>query len=280
MLIEKPKEKKDSGQDALFEAVQPTPSVKANLSEMARAYLANLGLPNPDEDRPTAELLWLHALAVGYSPAYLSEHADGIRNDWPRIPLPKTKEQLLASAALGRTLSALLDIETPVQGVTTGVLRAELKPIAMISRVGGGTLNIGEGDLEMNVGWGSLDKTGKVMPGRGKLKKRVYTSDEAKVLQDVHLGQNTFDVYLNNTAYWCCVPEQIWEYTIGGYQVVKKWLSYRDIKTLGRALSRDEAREVTAMCRRLAAIVLLERIERELSSCKFWRGVNGKCNSC
>ena len=30
----------------------------------------------------------MHALAIGYSPAYLSENADGIRRDWPRIPLP------------------------------------------------------------------------------------------------------------------------------------------------------------------------------------------------
>jgi hypothetical protein len=65
------------------------------------------------------------------------------------------------------------------------------------------------------------------------------------------------DVYLNNTAYWCNVPSSVWEYTLGGYQVIKKWLSYREQKLLGRALSTDEAREVTHMARRIAAIVLL-----------------------
>jgi hypothetical protein len=53
------------------------------------------------------------------------------------------------------------------------------------------------------------------------------------------------------------VPANVWEYTIGGYQVIKKWLSYREHALLGRALITDEAREVTHIARRIAAIVLL-----------------------
>ena len=34
---------------------------------------------DPDADAKTAGLVWMHALAIGYSPAYLSENADGIR---------------------------------------------------------------------------------------------------------------------------------------------------------------------------------------------------------
>jgi ribulose-5-phosphate 4-epimerase/fuculose-1-phosphate aldolase len=67
----------------------------------------------------------------------------------------------------------------------------------------------------------------------------------------------TCDVYLNDTAYWRNIPASVWEYTIGGYQVIKKWLSYREHGLLGRALTTDEAREVTHMARRIAAIVLL-----------------------
>ena len=63
----------------------------------------------------------------GYSPAYLTENADGLRQDWPRIPLPKAKDSLVASAALGRQVAALLDTETPVSGVTAGKIRDELK---------------------------------------------------------------------------------------------------------------------------------------------------------
>ena len=49
----------------------------------------------------------------------------------------------------------------------------------------------------------------------------------------------------------------MWGYTIGGYQVIKKWLSYREKNLLGRALTPDEVRTVTEMARRLAALISL-----------------------
>jgi hypothetical protein len=49
----------------------------------------------------------------------------------------------------------------------------------------------------------------------------------------------------------------VWEYTLGGYQVNKKWLSYRERPLLGRSLTVEEARYVGEMARRIAAIVLL-----------------------
>ena len=71
------------------------------------------------------------------------------------------------------------------------------------------------------------------------------------------LGVTTSDVYLHDTAYWRNVQASVWEYTIGGYQVIKKWLSYREHALLGRALTTDEARKVTHMARCITAIVLL-----------------------
>jgi hypothetical protein len=73
-----------------------------------------------------------------------------------------------------------------------------------------------------------------------------------------HLGATTRDIYLNDVAYWRNVPAGVWSYTIGGYQVMKKWLSYRERSLLGRDLSKDEAREVMNMGCRVAAILLLE----------------------
>ncbi len=72
------------------------------------------------------------------------------------------------------------------------------------------------------------------------------------------LGTTTFDVYLNDKAYWKNVPSRVWDYTIGGYQVIKKWLSYREAGVLGRALTPDEARHVTNTARRIAGLLLLE----------------------
>ena len=72
------------------------------------------------------------------------------------------------------------------------------------------------------------------------------------------LGETTFDIYLNDRICWKNVPSSVWEFRIGGYQVIKKWLSYRDKKVLGRSLNLDEVRQVTNMTRRLAAIILLQ----------------------
>ncbi len=73
-----------------------------------------------------------------------------------------------------------------------------------------------------------------------------------------HLGETTCDVYLNESAYWQNIPARVWGYYIGGYQVIKKWLSYRERDLLGRTLKPEEAREVTHMACRIAAIVLME----------------------
>jgi len=67
-------------------------------------------------------------------------------------------------------------------------------------------------------------------------------------------------IYLNDMAYWRNVPPKVWDYTIGGYQVIKKWPSYRERGLLGRPLTAEEATEVTCIARRIAALVLLEPV--------------------
>jgi hypothetical protein len=136
--------------------------------------------------------------------------------------------------------------------------------------VGGGTLNPDAGDLELASGWGHPGKGGITMPGKGKVSERAYTPAELEATTTgvealglsteqalAHLGEITFDIYLNDVACWRNVPSRVWDYTIGGYQVIK-WLSYRERDLLGRALTPDEAREVMNIARRIAAILLLE----------------------
>jgi hypothetical protein len=47
--------------------------------------------------------------------------------------------------------------------------------------------------------------------------------------------------------------------TLGGYQVLKKWLSYREHALLGRPLTSDEAQQFTHNVRRIAAILALHK---------------------
>jgi hypothetical protein len=53
------------------------------------------------------------------------------------------------------------------------------------------------------------------------------------------------------------MPAHVWSTTIGGYQVLKKWLSYRELSILGRSLSNEEARYVSQVVRRLLQLLLL-----------------------
>jgi predicted helicase len=248
--------KSDASRRSLFE-LDDNKGPKSNLSTEAANYLAQLEASEGE--------LFYHTVAMLHSPAYRTENAGAVRQDWPRIPLPASKDALQASAELGRQVAALLDPETPVPGVTTGAIRPELKTIAVVSRVGGGPLDVAAGELALTAGWGHGGKGRAVMPGQGRVVQRPYTPEELAAMDDIRAthasplqSDTTYDIYLNNVAYWRNVPAPVWRYTIGGYQVIKKWLSYREYSILERPLTADEAREVTAIARRVAAILLLE----------------------
>ena len=228
--------------------------IMPNLSKAARDYLKRVGISDPYADAETAGLIWMHALAVGYSTAYLGENADGIRQDWPRIPLPATRKVLVKSAELGRRVAALLDTENPVAGVTIGKIDPRLNDLAVITKVGSGSLDPTRRELELTAGWGHAGKAGVCMPGKGVYHVRSQKNERLRTA----FGDETLDVYLNQVAYWANVPKCVWEYYIGGYQVVKKWLSYREKRVLGRGLRVEEAEYVTEMVRRIASLILLQ----------------------
>ena len=69
------------------------------------------------------------------------------------------------------------------------------------------------------------------------------------------LGNTAFDIHLNDRAYWRNVPAAVWSYKLGGYQVLKKWLSYRESGVLGRSLKPEEVQHFTDTARRIAGIL-------------------------
>jgi hypothetical protein len=229
---------------------------QANLSTAARAWLSALGLASPDDDTSIAQLPWAHALAIGYAPAWLDDNGDGVRQDWPRIPLPNNALLLRASAALGARVAALLEPETAVPGVTAGTIEPALAAVAVPATQGGRPMS--EADRMMTAGWGHAGKGEAVMPGRGMQVDREYAPNEAATAaESATLGERAFDIFLNANAYWRNVPEEVWNFSIGGYQVLKKFLSYREFSLLGRALTPAEIRYVRDVARRLAALRMM-----------------------
>ena len=195
---------------------------RPNLSLAAQRYLDRLGADVED--------LFHYTLAVLYNPAYQEANADALRAGGPRIPLPGwpdsdtvgAAEELAASAARGRELAALLDSDTPVPGVTEGALRQEIAAIAVPAVTGGG--NMSGDDFSVTAGWGHFGQGEAVMPGQGHVVERAYTSEERVALGEAvaALGETTFDIYLNDRAYWRNVPAAVWSYKLGGYQVLKE----------------------------------------------------------
>jgi len=228
----------------------------SNLSLAAQHYLNNLGA--------SASNLFHHVLATLHNPAYRTANVGGLGLGWPRIPLPGwpdgkaqgAQAVLMASAARGRKLAALLNPDRPVPGVTEGQLTPESAAIAVPATVNG--RNMQGSDFAVSVGWGRYGAGNAVMPGPGQAMERAYQSEERAALREVLpiLGETTFDLHLNGNAYWRNVPSAIWHYKLGGYQVLKKWLSYREQKVLKRPLRHQEVHYFSATARRIGAILV------------------------
>ena len=229
---------------------------RPNISNAAQSYLERLGADLQD--------LFHHVIAVLHDPSYREANADALRAEGPRIPLPGwpngeavgAAAVLAESAARGRELAALLDPDMQVPGVTVGALRPAIAAIAVPTTTDGRNM-IGE-DFAVTAGWGHYGAGDVVMPGQGRMVERAYTPDERLAMGDAlpALGETTVDIYLNARTCWRNVPAGVWTYKLGGYQILKKWLSYREREILGRGLTPEDIQHFTDTARRIGAIVV------------------------
>lgn len=239
---------------------------RPNLSNAAQTYLERLGANVID--------LFHHVIAVLHDPIYNELNADALRAEGPRIPLPGwpdgeakgAADSLARSAARGRDLAALLDPDTSVPGVTQAPLRPEIAAIAVPATTGG--RNMAGDDFAVTAGWGHHGQGDAVMPGQGRPVEREYAPEERAALGESRttLGEATFDIHLNGEAFWRNVPAAVWTYKLGGYQVLKKWLSYRERSVLGRPLQAEEVQHFTDTARRIATILRLTNSNNSSSS--------------
>ncbi len=96
----------------------------------------------------------------------LGENTDGVRQYWPRVPLP----------------------DSAVPGVTARSILPALAAIGIPAKAGGGQMT--EADRAMTAGWGHAGKGGAVMPGRGRIITRDYAGTEAAAREAPHLDTN------------------------------------------------------------------------------------------
>ncbi len=146
------------------------------------------------------------------------------------------------SAALGAQLAALLDPDTPIAGITEGEPRPALRAIAVP------TTAPARARLAPLRGLGQPHQQGIAMPGRGRIETRGYTPD------DVVTGSRDRRCRTMIVAAISGPRSGRAGSRIGGYQVIKKWLSYRDHVIIDRALTAEEVAHIQHTARRLAVL--------------------------
>ncbi|MDC7812972.1 type ISP restriction/modification enzyme [Sphingomonas koreensis] len=243
---------------------EPDGQPRINLSRSVAEYLQELELGHTT--------IFYHTLVMLHAPANRTENRSALRMGWPRLPVPADPNVLAVSASTGKLLASLLDTEADVASEIGGMTHPGLRTIAQPTRDDGGM--IADNDLSVRAGWGNIQitRTGNqiVMPGRGKLVHRDYTPEERVGFEEealaagvdseelfALLGSKTYDVYLSDEVFLKNVPEAVWAYSLSGYQVLKKWLSYRELGVLARPLSVSEMMFIPEAARRIAAILLL-----------------------
>jgi hypothetical protein len=172
---------------------------RPNVSQEFLRYLANRfevsenGSPkSPFEIKP--EEIFNYTYAVLYSPTYRRRYSEYLKNDFPRLPLPGSRDLLVGLARLGDELVALHLVESPIliRSITT-YIGPKYPRVERIS-------------WSDNTVWLDAPATRKGQPAR------------------------------RGTIGFRGVPEEIWNFHVGGYQVCEKWLKDRK----GRILSIDD----------------------------------------
>ncbi|WP_222943133.1 type ISP restriction/modification enzyme [Sphingopyxis sp. OPL5] len=241
----------------------PRRTVDASTGELRYNFVPTM-LTWLKEQGHSADELFNHIVATLHAPSYGKANAGALRMDWPRVPLAGKPDVLTASAQLGEKVAALLDAECDVAGVSSGSLKGGLAVIALPKGK----------DFQLAMDWGSvqINKNGSriVMPGDGNATIRAWTDaerDALDVLAARHgldrpallalIGEQAVDVHINADAKWEGVPAKVWAYALGGYQVLKKWLSYREAAVLGRPLTGEEALHFAKTARRITEILCM-----------------------
>ena len=167
----------------------------------------HLGLEFVDDGRGDLEATFgpedvFHFIyAVLHSPSYRERYAQFLRADFPRIPPPSGLDQFRALAALGRELTTVHLLESPA---------------------------LNQSDIAFPVAGGDIVEPRHpvyVAPG-----KRPSGEIEPLERGRVYIGGSGA-----RRQYFEGVAPDVWEFRIGGYQPLRKWLQDRKGRTLDYA---------------------------------------------
>jgi predicted helicase len=144
---------------------------------------------------PTPENIFYYIYAVLYSPNYRSRYADFLKIDFPRIPLTSNDDLFKQLAEKGSQL------------VNLHLLR-NLPDISYTQNETLATVNLPLFNEQQ----------------RGEIH---YQGDGENEIKQISYNSNLERVTINKDSYFTGIGEEVWEFKIGGYQVLDKWLKDR-----------------------------------------------------
>jgi hypothetical protein len=226
----------------------------ANIPEATwRVLRDHFGLRGERRDDPARALagrLLRVGFAVLHAPSYQAEHKSALSADWAHLPILKDVELFDHLVSAGEQVTRLLDAARDAGDIVQEIVGAErARVLGALKRVDG--KQVRPDDLEVSVTyWGG---------GKGRWKPRPFMAEELPAPDFGEAwGERTGDLFLNDDAYFGDVPELVWNYQLGGYPVLKKWLGYRQAdRRDGRPLTNDERRWFRQVIQRIAALLAL-----------------------
>jgi hypothetical protein len=226
----------------------------ANLPEPTwRVLRGHFGLKGERRDEAARALvgkLFRVVFAILHAPSYQAEHKSALSADWAHLPMPKDIRLFDRLVAAGEQVTRLLDADRDAGNVIKAVVGADrARALGPLKRAD--AKQVRPDDLKITVTyWGG---------GKGRWKPRAFMAEELPAIEFGDAwGERTGDLFVNDHAYFANVPEQVWNYQLGGYPVLKKWLGYRQAdRRDGKPLTDDECRWFRQIIQRTAALLAL-----------------------
>jgi hypothetical protein len=195
-------------------------------SKFTNQLRQSLGIDPKDESQPDPQAVLHYIYAVLHSPVYRDTYGDEFRDNFPRIPLTSDVELFRRLCALGADLVAL---------------------------------HLLEDDYEF-ASWNTSQPNGN-NPFK-TLITRLAGKEDAEVAKGYPKYKDG-NVYIKPSCYFEGLPEEVWNFHIGGYQVCEKWLKDRRGRTLSDEDINHYQRVVVALNETIRLMAEIDRVIEE-----------------
>jgi len=166
----------------------------------------------------TPEDVFHYAYAVFHSPTYRSRYAEFLKIDFPRLPLTG---DVVLFRALCEKGAALVEAHL--------LRKTSLRDIAPLGFPERGNNEVAKGYPKYEADNPHPPTPSPILGEEEKIK--AASSSPLSAPERGFRGE-VGRVYISKTQYFANVPADVWEFHVGGYQVLEKWLKDRRERTL------------------------------------------------